>query len=233
MLPALGVVQYSRLSISVKPRLLFVTSSACTQKETSFRAPNLTSCPLVPFSDTARNKPSTRERASHSFLILQTTKAESKMPAGTSAQMQVTFEEVAVSFSQEEWEYLDEEQKELYREVMKENYQTLISLAGSLTVTPKIISHIERGEEPYIRGEPGSEEREIGKSSSPGHTVLQLFEHNSTLQATTSFPAPVQRKALFETTFEFQRPKIWNKLPGMNSQAAYANFPHTSNSGRH
>nr|XP_033788250.1 protein ZNF783-like isoform X2 [Geotrypetes seraphini] len=123
------------------------------------------------------------------------------MPAGTSAQMQVTFEEVAVSFSQEEWEYLDEEQKELYREVMKENYQTLISLAGSLTVTPKIISHIERGEEPYIRGEPGSEEREIGKSSSPGHTVLQLFEHNSTLQATTSFPAPGTEESSFRDHF--------------------------------
>nr|XP_033788264.1 zinc finger protein 383-like isoform X2 [Geotrypetes seraphini] len=84
--------------------------------------------------------------------------------------MQVTFEEVAVSFSQEEWEYLDDEQKELYREVMKENYQILISLAtGSPTVTPKIISHIERGEEPYIRGEPGSEERETGNSSCSDH----------------------------------------------------------------
>nr|XP_033788855.1 zinc finger protein 665-like [Geotrypetes seraphini] len=86
------------------------------------------------------------------------------MAAGASAQMQVAFEDISISFSQEEWEYLNEEQKELYREVMKENYQTLISL-GSLTFTPKIISHIERGEEPYIRGEPGSEEREHEKSS--------------------------------------------------------------------
>nr|XP_033788325.1 zinc finger protein 383-like [Geotrypetes seraphini] len=88
------------------------------------------------------------------------------MPAGVCAQMQITFEDIAFSFSQEEWEYLDEEQKELYKEVMKENYQTLISLeTGSPAAIPDIISHIERGEEPYIRGEPGSEERETGKSS--------------------------------------------------------------------
>uniref|UniRef100_A0A6P8QMV9 Zinc finger protein 43-like n=1 Tax=Geotrypetes seraphini TaxID=260995 RepID=A0A6P8QMV9_GEOSA len=135
------------------------------------------SCPLLPSSDTSGDKSSARERAPHSFLILQTRETERKMPAGASAQMQVTFEEVAVSFSQEEWEYLDEEQKELYREVMKENYQTLISLAtSSPTVTPKIISHIERGEEPYIRGDPVSEERETGNSSCSDHQIRHKWK---------------------------------------------------------
>nr|XP_033789476.1 zinc finger protein 2-like isoform X1 [Geotrypetes seraphini] len=96
------------------------------------------------------------------------------MAAGASAQLHVKFEDVAVSFSQEEWEYLNEEQKELYREVMEENYQTLLSLAtGSPTFTPKIISHIKHGEEPYIRGEPESEERESGKSNCSADHQIQ------------------------------------------------------------
>ncbi|XP_063290617.1 zinc finger protein 82 homolog [Pelobates fuscus] len=63
---------------------------------------------------------------------------------------QCEFEEVAVYFSEEEWDYLNYEEKELYRDVMMENYQTLSSL-GRIHMTPLIISAIERGEEPYVR----------------------------------------------------------------------------------
>ncbi|KAM4707242.1 uncharacterized protein O3C94_004625 [Discoglossus pictus] len=75
-------------------------------------------------------------------------------------QVQCDFDEVAVYFSKEEWDCLTEEDKELYKEVMTENYKNLM-FVGHADVTPTVISMMEQGEEPYVRGHLPSEERPL------------------------------------------------------------------------
>jgi hypothetical protein len=51
----------------------------------------------------------------------------------------VTFEDVAISFPQEEWESLNAAQRHLYLHVMLENFALVTSIGKSITLTQTLV----------------------------------------------------------------------------------------------
>ncbi|XP_045669365.1 zinc finger protein 12 isoform X4 [Ursus americanus] len=87
----------------------------------------------------------------------------------------VSFKDVAVDFTQEEWQQLEPEQKTTYRDVMLENYRHLVSV-GCHIIKPEVIIKLEQGEEPWIvEGEflPQSYPEEVWKTDDLGERVQE------------------------------------------------------------
>ncbi|XP_040121254.1 putative zinc finger protein 487 [Oryx dammah] len=81
---------------------------------------------------------------------------EINSPEGAVAEGSVSFEDVAVDFTRQEWHRLDLAQRTMHRDVMLENYSNLASV-GLCVAKPEMIFKLERGEELWILEEESSD----------------------------------------------------------------------------
>uniref|UniRef100_A0A2K5S4E9 Zinc finger protein 585B n=1 Tax=Cebus imitator TaxID=2715852 RepID=A0A2K5S4E9_CEBIM len=106
---------------------------------------------------------------------------------GSSYEGSVSFRDVAIDFSREEWRHLDLSQRNLYRDVMLETYSHLLSV-GYQFPKPEVVM-LEQGKEPWIL------QGERPHHSCPGE---KLWDHNNLRRKILSYkPASSQDQKIY------------------------------------
>ncbi|XP_070131213.1 zinc finger protein 39-like isoform X5 [Equus przewalskii] len=87
----------------------------------------------------------------------------------------VSFEDVAVHFTWEEWQDLDDAQRTLYKDVMLETYSSLASLGHCIT-KPEVIVKLEQDAEPWTVEAPPNQNLPVTSYSGNPHPHSECEE---------------------------------------------------------
>lgn len=143
----------------------------------------------------------------------------------------VTFGDVAVHFSREEWQCLDPGQRALYKEVMLENHSSVAGLAGFLVFKPELISRLEQGQEPWVLDLQGTEGREaprpsrtdsmIGSNSQQACEDVDILKPDSRVTMVKLLPQDFPQSPCFGATSDLE---VWSESqPGFLFQGNCSN----------
>ncbi|KAM9633362.1 zinc finger protein 382 isoform 1-T1 [Trichechus inunguis] len=111
-----------------------------------------------------------------SFISRKSQSHVSGLPGNLSLKGSVSFKDVTVDFTQEEWQQLEPAQKALYRDVMLENYCHLISVGFHMT-KPDMILKLEQGEELWTTGRVYPSHTYLEEDGKAGDVLVKFREY--------------------------------------------------------
>ncbi|XP_064343332.1 zinc finger protein 398 isoform X2 [Camelus dromedarius] len=123
----------------------------------------------------------------------------------------VTFDDISIYFSTPEWEKLEEWQKELYKNIMKGNYESLISMDYAMN-QPDVLSQIQPEGDHNTGDQTGPEESEIPTDPSEDEELVIKAEGLARASLCpevpvpfTSAPAAAAKEAFPDVAFKSQQ----------------------------